>query len=109
MSVLCFSPFFMKGQTPETPTARVVYDPLFWRDKLKLDAEQTDRINTINYEYYGRLIAAVNKEGNDKKALQSVVYENLLIRSQSIWDTFHPKQKRRWKKLWKNKFGSTSI
>jgi hypothetical protein len=86
----------------EVPKAVVVYDPVFWSETLKLDHSQLEKIREINHTYYQTLMAAVETDRNDPKKLQMVVAKSLLLRSQSIWDTFYPKQKRKWKKMWGN-------
>lgn len=86
----------------EIPKAVIVYDPLFWSDALKLDRGQLEKIRDINYTYYQTLMAAVQADRNDPQKLQMVVTKSLLLRSQSIWETFYPKQKRKWKKMWGN-------
>jgi hypothetical protein len=86
----------------EPTKALILYDPLFWSEALKLDRDQLQRISDINHDYYQRLMTALQDGRNDPKKLQRIVAESLLLRSQSIWETFHPKQKRKWKKMWGN-------
>lgn len=78
----------------------VLYDPLFWKDQLKLDAFQCQKIKEINSEYYEKLLAVVHEEPN-RKTVQVKAAQSLLQRSEEIWETFHPKQRKRWKKMWK--------
>jgi len=78
----------------------VQFDPLFWKDKLKLDASQCQKIREINGEYYESLFTAYSQEREDRKELRSIADKSLLHRSQEIWDTFHPKQRKIWKKMW---------
>lgn len=87
------------GQSAESPKTLIVYDPLFWKDKLKLDSYQCKKIKEINSEYYQRLLTSVKDERN-VSAKQRKAAETLLHRSEEIWETFHPKQRRRWKKMW---------
>lgn len=77
----------------------VLYDPLFWKDQLKLDAFQCRKIKEINSSYYDKL-SAVIREVPDGNALQVKAAQSLLQRSESIWETFYPKQRKRWKKIW---------
>lgn len=78
----------------------VQYDPLFWKEKLKLDPSQCQKIKEINTEYYEALYTAYKQEKNDRNALKSIANKSLQHRSQEIWETFHPKQRKRWKKMW---------
>jgi hypothetical protein len=78
----------------------VQFDPLFWKDKLKLDASQCQKIREINGEYYESLFTAYREERENTKALKSIADKSLLQRSQEIWETFHPKQRKIWKKMW---------
>jgi hypothetical protein len=78
----------------------IQYDPLFWKDKLKLDQEQCQKIKEINSEYYESLFTACRQEKNDHAVLRSIANKSLQHRSQEIWDTFHPKQRKRWKRMW---------
>ena len=78
----------------------VQYDPLFWKDKLKLDPEQCLKIREINGEYYESLFTAYQEVKHDKNALRSIANKSLEHRNQEIWETFHPKQRKRWKRMW---------
>lgn len=76
----------------------VLYDPLFWKDRLKLDAHQCQKIREINSQYYQKLYD-VARESNHQ-AVKAKAAETLMQRSEEIWETFHPKQRKRWKKIW---------
>ena len=78
----------------------VQYDPLFWKDKLKLDQDQCQKIKEINSEYYESLFIAYQEEKGDRNALRKSANKSLLQRNQEIWETFHPKQRKRWKRIW---------
>ena len=78
----------------------VQFDPLFWKEKLKLDASQCQKIREINGEYYESLFIAYREERENRKELKSIADKSLLQRSQEIWETFHPKQRKIWKKMW---------
>jgi len=75
----------------------VLFDPLFWKDKLKLDDFQCQKIRKINSQYYEKLYV-VARESNHQ-ALKAKAAQTLLERSDEIWETFHPKQRKRWKKI----------
>jgi len=78
----------------------VQYDPLFWKDQLKLDKDQCQKIKEINSEYYESLFTAYKEEKDDRNALRRLANKSLVQRNQEIWETFHPKQRKRWKRIW---------
>jgi len=78
----------------------VQYDPLFWKDQLKLDRDQCQKIKEINSEYYQSLFTAYAEEKGDRNALKKSANRSLIQRNQEIWETFHPKQRKRWKRIW---------
>jgi hypothetical protein len=75
----------------------IVFDPLFWKDQLKLDDNQCLRIREINSLFYQKLYAVANEANH--QAVQAKAAQSLLERSEEIWETFHPKQRRKWKKI----------
>ena len=77
----------------------VLYDPLFWKEQLKLDDDQCQRIKEINSQYYEKLIEVVQEEP-DHETIRALAEETLVQRSEGIWETFYPKQRKRWKKIW---------
>ena len=87
------------GQDTQPTKDIILYDPLFWKDQLKLDPSQCQKIREINSEYYEKLWAVVHEEAN-RKTVQVKAAQSLLERSEEIWETFHPKQRKRWKKMW---------
>lgn len=90
----------VRSQNFEQPQNMVNYDPLFWKDKLKLDDEQCQKIREINGEYYQNLSVAYQKEKDNREVLRKLAEESLNQRNQEIWETFHSKQKKRWKRMW---------
>jgi hypothetical protein len=89
----------VSGQDSRSVKTLVVYDPLFWKSKLKLDPYQCRKIKEINSEYYQKLLTSVKEERNvSLKQLKAA--ETLLHRSEEIWETFHPKQRKRWRRMW---------
>ena len=88
------------GQDIQPTKYIVLYDPLFWKDQLKLNAFQCQKIKEINSEYYEKLLAVVHEEPN-RKTVQVKAAQSFSQRSEEIWETFHPKQRKRWKKMWK--------
>ena len=97
-----FVGFFLSSSTViMAQDANVVqYDPLFWKDQLKLDKDQCQKIKEINSEYYESLFSAYQEEKDDRNALRKSANKSLVQRNQEIWETFHPKQRKRWKRIW---------
>ncbi|HEY9045279.1 MAG TPA: hypothetical protein VIN08_05260 [Ohtaekwangia sp.] len=82
----------------------VMYDPLFWKDQLRLKDAQCKSITRINQEYYENLKQVIHETPTDRAAIQVRAAEYLQQRNQKIWDTFHPNQKKRWRKLWDHQY-----
>lgn len=80
---------FCFGQGAESQEI-VSYDPSFWAAELRLDAEQRNKIEAINTEFYEQL-----KSRPSMAQLQSY----LLERQELILGTFHNRQKRKWEKI----------
>src|SRR5437870_2442820 len=89
---LFLSSHLLSAQQGKSMGTLVLYDPLFWKSELKLDAFQAKRIREINSEYYERLMTAIRNEGGDRNRLQTIASESLAERSQQIWSTFHHRQ-----------------
>ncbi len=94
------------AQNEKWPNQMVLFDPLFWKDELKLDAAQCQEIRRINSQYYEKL-SAVALDSNPRN-VKAKAEMSLRERSEEIWETFHPKQRKRWKKIWDNEFQYTS-
>jgi hypothetical protein len=92
------------AQDNEDGKGYVLYDPLFWRSQLKLDAAQCQKIREINSQFYEKLSAVANEPANHNEIRQKAV-ATLMQRSEEIWETFHPKQRRIWKKMWSENSG----
>jgi hypothetical protein len=88
---------FVRAQDLESKQNMIVFDPLFWKDQLKLNDSQCLRIREINSVFYKKL-TDVAKESNHQD-VRAKAAQSLLERSEEIWETFHPKQRRRWKKI----------
>jgi hypothetical protein len=93
------------AQQRDVPSGVVVFDPLFWKHQLKLDVWQCKKIREINSEYYSKLLV-VAKDESSSRNLRAFAAESLRERSREIWEVFHPKQRKRWKKLWEEHYGS---
>jgi hypothetical protein len=77
----------------------IKYDPLFWKDQLKLSTDQYIKIREINYEYYQKLMNVAQQKVTNHVALKVKANEFLEERSNQIWNTFHSRQKRKWMKM----------
>jgi hypothetical protein len=99
--LVCFmvSFFTVSAQRPDDQKDIVLYDPLFWKDQLKLSDAQSKKIQEINWEYYESLQMVLYDEHANREGLRTKAMQCLMQRSQKIWDTFQPKQKRKWRKI----------
>ncbi|MBX2894496.1 MAG: hypothetical protein KF763_03580 [Cyclobacteriaceae bacterium] len=68
----------------------VSFDPTFWAHELRLDAEQRNKIEAINAEFYEHLKA---------RPSLAQLHAYLEERQELILGTFHPRQKRKWEKI----------
>ena len=78
---------------------KVVYDPLFWKEQLKLKPGQFRKIAEINSEFYQVLASVSHDKSNDPSIVKIKVNESLENRSEQIWNTFYPNQRRKWQKI----------
>lgn len=90
------SPAFGQESLPKNNT--VLYDPLFWKDDLRLSNIQCQRIRDINAEFFQQVITLTKIE--NRSAVPQKTAKLLSDRSEKIWNTFQPRQKKKWKKLW---------
>lgn len=107
--LVCFMISFSSAlaQRPDDPKGIVLFDPLFWKDQLKLSAAQSKKIQEINWEYYENLRHVLYDERSNGEGLRTKAIQCLMQRSQKIWDTFQPKQKRKWRKIEDETMGTT--
>jgi hypothetical protein len=99
--LVCFmaSAFTVSAQRPDDQKEIVLYDPLFWKDQLKLSDAQSKKIQEINWEYYESLRMVLYDGHANREGLRTKAMQCLMQRSQKIWDTFQPRQKRKWRKI----------
>src|SRR5688572_5494481 len=76
----------------------VMYDPLFWRDKLSLKHSQSRRIEEINREFYDGL-RQLKKAPYSKEEMQNQLAFGLQERSVKIWSTLGNRQKKKLEKI----------
>lgn len=77
----------------------VMYDPLFWKDELSLKNTQSRRIEQINSEFYENIRSMKSEAENNEAKNNAVLERNLQQRSQKIFETLLPKQKRKLEKI----------
>lgn len=87
----------LHAQDLKSEGTMVVFDPLFWKDQLKLNDSQCLRIREINSLFYEKLSDVANESNH--QVVKAKAAQTLLERSEEIWETFHPKQRRKWKKI----------
>jgi hypothetical protein len=86
------------GAQDNTPAKTVVlFDPLFWKEDLKLSTGQCQKIKDINFEFFQRIISLSHET---RSVVPAKTAELLSDRSEKIWSTFQPRQKKKWKKMW---------
>jgi hypothetical protein len=91
--ILAMSDGFAQQNNNQT----IVYDPIFWKDRLRLKDWQRIKINEINADFYGALIetAQTAKDKAEKENVKKLLNQ----RSEKIWNTFSSRQKSIWKRL----------
>ena len=108
LGIILFASGSLAAQDIKESEKLIQYDPLFWKDQLKLDNEQCIKIREINGEYCKSLFVAYRQEKDDRKALRKLADKSLMQRNQEIWDTFDSRQRKRWKRIWQASTGHSS-
>jgi hypothetical protein len=108
VGVMLLLPGSLLAQKINESEQLIQYDPLFWKDQLKLDNDQCIKIREINGEYYKSLFIAYKEEKDDRKALRKLADKSLMQRNQEIWDTFDSRQRKRWKRIWQVSIARTT-
>jgi hypothetical protein len=99
--LICLTSAASYAQTNEEGKVIIKYDPLFWKDQLKLSPSQSDKIKEINIEYYEKIkVVSTNQAQGYNNNTRMRVDQFLEQRSNQIWNTFHTRQKRKWVKMW---------
>ncbi len=75
----------------------VMYDPLFWKDELSLKNNQSRKIEQINTEFYENI--RQNSSDGNHEANSTTLERGLQERSQKIFETLLPKQRRKLEKI----------
>ena len=76
----------------------VMYDPLFWKDELNIRNAQSHKIEDINNEFYDK-IRQMKDEQTSREAKNTALERGLQERSQKIFETLQPKQRRKLEKI----------
>jgi hypothetical protein len=99
-SILVFSLFSAVSAIAQSSGEPVVvYDPLFWRHELRLSGRQCNTISEINKEFYEAIYKTLAESSGNTDRMKANAYNILQARSEKIWNTFLPGQKRKWMKL----------
>lgn len=75
----------------------VMYDPLFWKSELSLRDNQYRKIEEINVEFYQNLRSMKDEISRETKSNR--LEQGLQERSQKIFQTLMPKQRRKLEKI----------
>jgi len=89
--------FGARAQSPGDESREVVmYDPLFWKEELKIKFDQSRKIEQINNEFYENI--RQNRSDNEEENT-ATLERGLEERSQKIFETLLPKQRRKLEKI----------
>jgi hypothetical protein len=102
--------FTVQGQQAqaEESSRLVVYDPVFWKSKLRLREAQCRSIREVNAEYYERLARVLDQPSTSRTSTLSLVAQYLSDRNEKIWSIFQPVQRKRWKRLWDHQYAASA-
>jgi hypothetical protein len=96
-----------QGQTRRTESScLVMYDPVFWKTKLRLRNDQCRSIREVNAQYYERLVGMLDKPASSSVSTLTLVEQYLSDRNEKIWNIFQPAQRKRWKRLWDHQYAA---
>jgi len=87
----------------------VMYDPIFWKTKLRLREDQCRSIREINAQYYERLVAMLDRPASSSVSTLTLVEQYLSDRNERIWSIFQPAQRKRWKRLWDHQYAASAV
>ena len=100
----------VQGQTRRTESScLVMYDPVFWKTKLRLREDQCRSIREVNAQYYERLVGVLDKPASSQVSTLTLVEQYLSDRNEKIWNIFQPAQRKRWKRLWDHQYASSAV
>jgi hypothetical protein len=90
--------FAAGAQTQAYAKETVMYDPLFWRSELSLRNDQSKKIEQINVEFYQNL-REIKEQATSRESKTDRLEQGLQERSQKIFQTLMPKQRRKLEKI----------
>lgn len=100
VSGVVFSVAAMAQEQPESKKEIITYDPVFWKEELHLDASQYSKIQEINHDFYKQIReTSYGESSNDVKEVQAKLTERLEQRSQQIWETLYPRQRKKLERI----------
>ena len=107
LMLLTAAGFTAQGQDAHAveSSSLVMYDPIFWKSKLRLREDQCRSIRKINAQYYDRLTHMPGQPGDERSGLM-LVEQYLSERNEQIWGVFQPVQRKRWKRLWHHQYAA---
>ena len=91
--------YYTINNSSAVPKSLILYDPLFWKDQLKLSFIQQKLIDKINIEFYESIKATYSTYKGKQASHQVEITDLLMSRSEQIWEIFRNRQKRKWEKL----------
>lgn len=94
-----FSEAAFAQEQPEAKKEVITYDPVFWREELRLDVIQYNKIQEINSDFYKLLKDVSVKSTDNHQAVQAKLTESLQQRSQQIWQTLYPRQRKKLERI----------
>jgi hypothetical protein len=102
--------FTVQGQQAQADesSSLVVYDPVFWKSKLRLREDQCRSIREINTQYYERLASVLDQPATSRTSTLTLVAQYLSDRNEQIWSVFQPVQRKRWKRLWDHQYSASA-
>ena len=87
------------AQSQENPESSVItFDPLFWKDRLKLSVLQRSEIARINAGFYQSILETAKEEQNHDRLISRST-KLMEDRSEKIWNVFSDRQKKIWKQM----------
>lgn len=101
---LLLAVFAISAYGQDSPESIVLYDPIFWKDDLKLKSEQCNEIRAVNMEFYEKILDTYEESANDSRELNRALLQCSVERSNQIWQIFSPKQRKKWVKLWHERY-----
>lgn len=108
LALLMAAGFTAQGQHAQAAesSSLVMYDPIFWKSKLRLREDQCRSIRKINAQYYERLNHMLGQPAGQRSGL-ALIEQYLSDRNQQIWGVFQPIQRKRWKRLWDHQYAAS--